>query len=78
MGVNAAVGNDDFETYTATDDTSILRSGTWYIAIEVFNSTEKDCLMDESISRDKVLPYLRAMKEEYLSTQNYNEIVFKN
>lgn len=68
----------------ASDSDAILtdsyesRSGNWYIAIEVFNATEKDCLHEDSVSRDVVLPYLRALKEEYLSTHNYNEVVFKN
>lgn len=78
IGANAALGNEDFETYTATEDTSIIRADSWYIGIEVFNATEKDCLHEDSVSREVVLPYLRALKEEYLSTQNYNEVVFKN
>ena len=54
------------------------RTGNWYIAMEVFSETEQDCLMDGSVSRDIVLPYLRQLKNEYLSTDNYNEVVFKN
>lgn len=68
----------------ASDSDAILtdsyesRKGNWYIAIEVFNGTEKDCLHEDSQSRAIVLPYLRSLKEEYLSTHNYNEVVFKN
>ncbi len=54
------------------------RIGNWYIAIEVFSKTEKDCLHENSVSRDSVLTYLREMKTEYLSTHNYNEVVFKD
>lgn len=54
------------------------RIGNWYIAMEVFNETEKDCLQEGSISRDIVLSYLRDLKNEYLSTNNYNEVVFKD
>ena len=54
------------------------RMGNWYIAIEVFNDIEKDCLREGSVSRDVVLSYLRGLKNEYLTTHNYNEVVFKN
>ena len=68
----------------ASDSDAILtdsyesRKGNWYIAIEVFSASEKDCLHEDSQSRAEVLSYLRAIKEEYLSTHNYNEVVFKN
>ncbi len=54
------------------------RTGNWYIAMEVFSDTEKDCLIEGSVSRDIVLSYLRDLKNEYLATDNYNEVVFKN
>lgn len=54
------------------------RTGNWYIAIEVFSDQEKDCLKEGSVSRDVVLSYLRSLKNEYLATHNYNEVVFKN
>lgn len=60
------------------EDVHSSRIGNWYIAIEVFSSTEKDCLREDSISKDVVLPYLRNLKQEYISTHNYNEAVFKN
>jgi len=46
--------------------------------MEVFSDTEKDCLREGSVSRDIVLSYLRDLKNEYLATDNYNEVVFKN
>lgn len=78
VAANATLQNGDFETYAANEDNSILRNDNWYIVIEVFSNTEKDCLHESSVSREDVLPYLRALKEEYLSTHNYNEVVFKN
>lgn len=54
------------------------RKGNWYIAIEVYNDFEKDCLVEESLSRAMVLKYLRALKNQYLATANYNETVFKD
>ncbi|WP_318311032.1 hypothetical protein [Flagellimonas crocea] len=60
------------------EDAYSSRIGNWYIAMEVFSDIEKDCLSEDSISRELVLPYLRDLKNEYLSTDNYNEVVFKN
>ncbi|MBS9461287.1 hypothetical protein KIM67_02605 [Flagellimonas sp. 389] len=60
------------------EDAHASRIGNWYIAIEVFNNKEKDCLHEDSESRTKVLPYLGQLKKEYLNTVNYNEVVFKN
>lgn len=60
------------------DEFHTSRVGNWYIAIEVFNDHEKDCLREGSVSRDVVLTYLRTLKSEYLATSNYNEVVFKN
>ena len=54
------------------------RIGNWYIAMEVFSETEKDCLHENSVSRQRLLSYLRNLKDEYLATHNYNEVVFKN
>jgi len=60
------------------DEAHTSRIGNRYIAMEVFSDTEKDCLSENSISREIVLAYLRELKNEYLATDNYNEIVFKN
>lgn len=54
------------------------REDNYYLAIEVYSDEEKDCLADDSLSREIVLKYLRTLKKEYLSTHNYNELVFKN
>jgi len=76
--LNAALGNEDMEPYLSEDSETILRKGNWYIAIEVYNDYEKDCLHKNSLSRTSILNYLRDLKKEYLSTHNYNEVVFKN
>ena len=54
------------------------RKGNRYLAIEVYSDIEADCLEETSLSREAVLKYLRALKTEYLATNNYNETVFKN
>ncbi|WP_299431053.1 hypothetical protein [uncultured Maribacter sp.] len=72
---NAAIGNfEDAEI----EDPTMDRKDNWYLAIEVYSDLEKDCLEINSLSREVVLKYLRTLKKEYLSTHNYNEIVFKN
>ncbi|MFK7813214.1 MAG: hypothetical protein AB8B59_12010 [Maribacter sp.] len=60
------------------EDSYGSRKGNWYLAIEVYNDLESDCLTETSLSRESVLKYLRALKKEYLATHNYNETVFKN
>ena len=55
-----------------------FRKGHWYIAIETYSDEENDCLETMASSRDVVLLYLRKLKQEYTTTYNYNETVFKN
>lgn len=69
----ASTGN-----YPMLEDSYGSRKGNWYLAIEVYNDLESDCLVETSLSRDVVLKYLSALKQEYLATHNYNETVFKN
>ena len=63
---------------TVFEDSYENRKGNWYLAIEVYNDLETDCLVETSLSREAVLKYLRALKKEYLATHNYNETVFKD
>ena len=65
--------NDD---YDGGDE--ILSKENWYLAIEVYSDLEKDCLAQNSLSREVVLQYLRDLKKDYLSTDDYNEFVLKN
>ena len=75
--LNEALGNEDTDTeYIEAEE--IYRRENWYIAIEVYSDTEEDVLHEKSLFRTPVLQYLRLLKKEYLSTNNYNEIVFKN
>lgn len=76
--LNVALGNEDMESYVSDEDNTFSRKGNWYLALEVYNDWEPDCLAETSLSRDAVLKYLRALKKEYLATHNYNETVFKD
>ncbi len=75
---NAALGNDEMDSIFSGEDATFSGVNNWYIAIEVYSDFEKDCLLMDSLSREAVLEYLRILKKEYLSTHNYNEVVFKN
>ncbi|SHI48892.1 hypothetical protein [Pseudozobellia thermophila] len=68
----------DTEDDTYIDGQDMLRKDDWYIAIEVYSDAEKDCLSEDSLSRDSVLAYLRGLKNEYLTIHNYHETVFRN
>lgn len=76
--LNGMLGNDDFEPYALQSVDRFQRKGNWYIAVEVYSDAEKDCLTTSALSREVVLKYLRALKQEYLVTHNYDEVVFKN
>ncbi|NJB71479.1 hypothetical protein GGR42_001941 [Saonia flava] len=77
VALSRATSSDDYEP-VFTPKGGVYRKGNWYIAIEVYSDLEKDCLGENSFSREVVLKYLRSLKDEYLSTHNYNEIVLKN
>lgn len=72
--LNSALGNEEDDISEPTE----VRRDNFYIAIEVYSDLENDCLSVESLSREAVLKYLRTLKNEYLTTDNYNEVVFKN
>lgn len=76
--LNIALGNDEIEPIISNTTEEVIRKGNWYIAIEVYSDQESDCLQKNSLSRGLVLKYLSNLKKEYLSTHNYNELVFKN
>lgn len=72
--LNAAVGNEDDGDAEAEE----IRKDNYYIAIEAYSDSEKDCLSIDALSREVVLKYLSKLRKEYLATNNYNELVFKN
>lgn len=73
---NELLNNEDRVEYFAGED--VIRNENGYIAIEVYNDEEGDCLVMDSLSREMVLKYLATLKKEYLATHNYNEVLFKN
>ena len=53
------------------------RNGHWYITITIANNNAKDCLKSEFIYQKEVITYLKKLKDEYLSTNNYTETLLK-
>ncbi|PIB30438.1 hypothetical protein [Maribacter sp. 4G9] len=53
------------------------RKGNWYIGIEVYDANDKDCLVEDFEYRKDIIEYLALLKNEYLATHNYNEVLFK-
>ncbi|MBM1105233.1 hypothetical protein JQC67_03680 [Aurantibacter crassamenti] len=72
--VNAALNLEDENQAEPVE----IRRDNYYIAIEVYSDIEKDCLSSNALSRESVLNYLSNLRQEYLITNNYNELVFKN
>ena len=54
------------------------RNGHWYIAITVINQELMDCLSPSYVHRDAVVRYLRALREEYLTTSDYKIAFLRN
>jgi len=51
------------------------RKGHWYILITVYDDDIKNCLLDDYPKRAKILEYLKDLKQEYLTTQNYEALL---
>lgn len=64
----ASKGNDPM-----LEDAHTSRTGNWYLILIVTDVDMNDCLNPEYESHAKVMEYLRNLKEEYLTTQNYIE-----
>jgi nitrogen regulatory protein PII-like uncharacterized protein len=78
MAVDALLKVNNLGSGDTFQNTYAKRSGSWYISIVVLDDAMKDVLAEETIVQEKVVSSLRALKQEYLSTANYQEIYFKN
>ncbi len=52
------------------------RKGHWYILLTVYDENLKNCLKDHHPLKVKTIQYLKELKQEYLTTQNYEELLF--
>jgi len=55
------------------EDAHTSRTGRWYLILIVTDADINDCLNPKYESHAKVMEYLRNLKEEYLTTNNYIE-----
>jgi len=51
------------------------RTGHWYIILTVHDDAVKNCLLDKHPMKQKIIDYLERLRKEYLSTQNYEELL---
>ncbi|MFD1015256.1 hypothetical protein [Winogradskyella rapida] len=53
----------------------VSRTGHWYLALTVYDNNIKNCLKENHPLRAETIAYLKALKAEYLSTYNYEELL---
>jgi len=73
--VDGILANNDMDPMLA--DAHLTRKGNWYITLTVSDAGHKDALHPDYRERTEVTRYLKALHQEYLSTQNYNSLRFK-
>ncbi|RED43469.1 hypothetical protein DFQ10_10567 [Winogradskyella eximia] len=58
------------------EDNYSSRTGHWYIILTVYDENIKNCLKDNHSLKAKTIQYLKNLKQEYLTTQNYEALLF--
>lgn len=58
------------------EDAYSSRNAHWYILVTVTDQEFKDCLAPDYPTRQPIIAALKELKDEYLSTQNYDELLF--
>jgi len=58
------------------EDNYSTRTGHWYIILTVYDESIKNCLKDKHPLKEKTIQYLKALQQEYLTTQNYEALLF--
>ncbi len=59
------------------EDNYTSRSGFWYIALTVSDDDLADNLAEDYPNREKIITYLDYLRQEYLTTNNYLDLVLK-
>lgn len=62
---------------TLLEDLHTSRNGVWYIIITVTDFEIKDCLNQNHPQNQDVIKYLKNLKKEYFSSNNYIQAYFK-
>lgn len=60
------------------DDLYTFRIGHWYLVLTVMDEAMTDCLSPNYNNRDAVVKYLRDLREEYLTTNDYMVAKLRN
>ena len=61
---------------TAFENNYSSRKGHWYIIITVYDENLKNCLLHKHPKNSEIIQYLKGLKQEYLTTLNYQELLF--
>lgn len=75
MIIDAALEENDVDIIDDSHYTS--RVGKWYLILTVSDNDFNDCLKTDYKNREDILKYLRKLKSEYLTTSDYNSLLFK-
>jgi hypothetical protein len=51
------------------------RTGHWYILLTVYDEDIKNCFLDKHPMKSEITTYIKALKTEYLTTHNYEELL---
>ncbi len=58
------------------EDNYSSRKGHWYLLLTVYDEDIKNCLIEKHPDRSMIIKYLKALKKEYLTTHNYEALLF--
>tara|TARA_R100001369_G_scaffold16414_2_gene31433 strand:- start:381 stop:932 length:552 start_codon:yes stop_codon:yes gene_type:complete len=61
--------------FTVFENNYTSRKGHWYIILTVYDKDIKNCLLDKHPMKSEITKYLRALKKEYVTTHNYEELL---
>jgi len=59
------------------EDAHVSRKGKYYLVLTVFDDKVNNCLAENYTKRNAVIKYLETMRKEYLTTHNYEQLLFK-
>ncbi|WP_299274857.1 hypothetical protein [uncultured Psychroserpens sp.] len=75
IAVDVALDSNNIDPLLS--DHYVYRSDNWYIAITILDNASNNCLKPNYIHRELIINYLKRLKQEYLTTSNYTEVLFK-
>ncbi|WP_411896140.1 hypothetical protein [Winogradskyella sp. A2] len=61
---------------TDLSEVYFTRKGNWYIVAIVLDDESENCLNTSYQNRKEIILYLNTLRQEYLNTKNYEELLF--